>query len=84
MKQFLKTNWGLVGLFLLMLSAFGGMIYGYARKSKECELVVFIKGQISVDARNVNHYSNGFTSITLCNGKTEVYHSGMIIKVVEK
>jgi hypothetical protein len=80
----LKLNWQLIGLMLIIFSSFGGLMYGYNKKSKECDLVVFIKGQLSIDARNVNHYSNGFTSIELCNGKTEVYHSGLIIKVVEK
>ena len=69
---------------LIMLSGFAGILYAYTKKSKECDLVVFVKGQLSIDARTVNHYSNGFTSIELCNGKTEIYHSNLIIKVVEK
>ena len=84
MKQFLKTNKELMGLLLLIIASYAGILYGYTKESKECNLVVFIKDEISVDARNVNHYSNGFTSIELCDGKTEIYHSSLIIKVVEK
>lgn len=84
MKYFLKRNWEFVGLFFLAMSAFTGIVYAYNRQSHECDLIVFIDGQLSIDARNVNHYSNGFTSIELCNGKTEIYHSNKIIKVIEK
>ena len=52
-------------------------------KSKNCDTVVFVKDRLSIDARNVNHYSNGFSSITLCNGKTIVYNSHEIIKIIE-
>jgi hypothetical protein len=82
--KLLKLNWQLIGLLLIVFSLFGGLLYGYNKKSKECDLVVFVKDQLSIDARNVNHYSNGFTSIELCNGKTDIYPSSMIIKVVEK
>jgi hypothetical protein len=84
MKHFLKRNWEFVGLVFLILSASAGITYAYHKQSQECDLVVFIQGQLSVDARTVNHYSNGFTSIELCNGKTEIYHSNRIIKVIEK
>ena len=69
---------------IIVFSSFGGILYGYNKESQECDLVVFVKGQLSIDARNVNHYSNGFTSIDLCNGKTDIYPSNVIIKVVEK
>ena len=73
-----------IGLLLFVLSAYAAIFYIYTKESKECDLVVFIEGKLSVDARNVNHYSSGFTSIELCDGKTEVYQSNKIIKVVEK
>jgi hypothetical protein len=83
MKQ-LKNNWKFIGLMLIIFSAAGGFIYGYTKESKECDLVVFIDGHLSLDATRVVQYKNGFTSIKLCNGKTEVYYNDLIIKVVEK
>ena len=80
----LKLNWQLIGLILIIVSSLGGFIYGYTMESKECDLVVFVDGQLSIDARRVVQYTNGFTSIKLCNGKNEVYPSDLIIKVVEK
>lgn len=83
MKQ-LKNNWKFIGLVLIIISSVGGFIYGYTRESKECDLIVFIDGELSIDARRVVQYTNGFTSIKLCNGKTEIYSNDIIIKVVEK
>lgn len=80
----LKVNWKFIGLILIIVSSLGGFIYGYTRESKECDLLVFIDGELSIDARRVIQYKNGFTSITLCNGKTKIYPNDIIIKVVEK
>ena len=83
MKQ-IRNNWKVIGLGLIIFSALGGFIYGYAKESKKCDLIVFIDGELSIDARRVIQYTNGFTTITLCDGKTKVYHSNLIIKVIEK
>lgn len=83
MKYFLKNNWEFFAFFLTFTIASTIVIYTTNKKSK-CHLTVFIQGQSPINAKNVNHYSNGFTSIDLCNGKTDVYYSGRIIKVVEK
>ena len=83
MKQ-LKNNWKFIGLMLIIVSSAGGFIYGYTRESKECDLIVFIDGELSIDARRVVQYKNGFTSIKLCNGKTKICPNEIIIKVVEK
>jgi hypothetical protein len=80
----LKVNWKFIGLILIIFSAVTGIIYGYTKESKECDLVVFIDGQLSIDARRVIQYKNGFTSIKLCSGETEICPTDMIIKVVEK
>ena len=71
-------------LSLIMLITYGGIYYFYLKKSNECNLIVFIEGQLSIDATQVNHYTNGFTSINLCDGTKIVYPSSQIIKVVEK
>jgi len=84
MKYFLKNNWEFFAFFLTFTIASTIVIYTTNKKSKTCHLTVFIQGQSPINAKNVNHYSNGFTSIDLCNGKTDVYYSGRIIKVVEK
>lgn len=80
----LKVNWKFIGLILIIVSSAGGFIYGYTRESKECDLVVFIDGELSIDAQRVIQYKNGFASIKLCNGKTEIYPNDIIIKVIEK
>jgi hypothetical protein len=67
-----------------MLITYGGIYYFYLKKSNECNLIVFVEGQLSIDATQVNHYNNGFTSINLCDGTKIVYPSSQIIKVVEK
>ncbi|CAB4175671.1 hypothetical protein UFOVP1247_272 [uncultured Caudovirales phage] len=71
-------------LSLIMLITYGGIYYFYLKKSNECNLIVFVEGQLSIDATQVNHYTNGFTSINLCDGTKIVYPSSQIIKVVEK
>jgi hypothetical protein len=71
-------------LYLIMLITYGGIYYFYLKKSNECNLIVFVEGQLSIDATQVNHYTNGFTSINLCDGTKIVYPSSQIIKVVEK
>jgi hypothetical protein len=80
----LKENWDYITLTLVLLLGLAAILYAYQKESKECDLIVFIEGQLSMDARNVNHYSNGFTSIELCDGKHVVYHSHRVIKVIEK
>ncbi len=65
----------------LLISA---ILFARNQKRTSCSLVVFVKDELSIDANQVNHYSSGFTSIELCDGKTVIYHSDAILKVVEK
>ena len=79
MKQ--KKDINLLKIYIQIVSI---IYYFYLKKSNECNLIVFVEGQLSIDATQVNHYTNGFTSINLCDGTKIVYPSSQIIKVVEK
>lgn len=72
------------GVIAIMIISISAVLFTRNQKRTSCGLIVFVKDELSIDANQVNHYSSGFTSIKLCDGKTVVYHSDAILKVVEK
>jgi hypothetical protein len=72
-----------VALMIMVLSIIA-VLFVRNQKKTSCDLIVFLKDELSMDANRVNHYSNGFTTIDLCDGKRLVYRSDLIMKVVEK
>jgi hypothetical protein len=72
-----------VALTIMVLSI-SAVLFIRNQKRTSCDLVIFVKDELSMDANRVNHYSNGFTAVELCDGKRLVYRSDLIMKVVEK
>jgi hypothetical protein len=72
---------GVIAIIIISVSA---VLFARNQKRTSCDLVVFVKDELSMDANRVNHYSNGFTTVELCNGKKLIYRSDLIMKVVEK
>lgn len=75
----------LIIVFVITISlAFIGISFIRNKEKSNCGLIVFVKDELSIDANQVNHYSSGFTTVELCDGKRLIYRSDLIIKVVEK
>jgi hypothetical protein len=50
----------------------------------QCDQVVFLEGEMSIDVCDVNSYENGMSVIHLCDGKTLQVPTRRIIKIVDK
>lgn len=72
------------GVIAIMVISISAVLFARNQKRTSCGLIVFVKDELSIDANQVNHYSNGFTTVELCDGKRLIYRSDLIIKVVEK
>jgi hypothetical protein len=77
-----KITW--FAIISLLISMYAAIFLIYRHHNNKCTLTVYIKDQLTVDARVVNSYRNGFTSIKLCTGETVIYSNDQIIKIVEK
>lgn len=54
------------------------------KERSECDQVIFLEGELSMDIRGVYSYDNGMSSIRLCDGKTLRVPTSRIIKIVDK
>jgi hypothetical protein len=72
------------GVITIIVISISAVLFARNQKRTSCDLVIFVKDELSMDANRVNHYSNGFTAVELCDGKRLVYRSDLIMKVVEK
>jgi hypothetical protein len=54
------------------------------KEDTECDQVIFLEGEMSMDVRDVNSYENGMSTIYLCDGKTLRVPTSRIIKIVDK
>lgn len=67
---------------LLVFAIFA--VIGTVKESTECDQVVFLEGELSMDVRGVDSYDNGMSTIDLCDGKTLRVPTSRIIKIVDK
>ena len=67
-------------LIVFAIFAFIGTVEDRA----ECDQVVFLEGELSMDVRDVDSYDNGMSTIDLCDGKTLRVPTSRIIKIVDK
>jgi hypothetical protein len=58
------------------------MIVGIVKEKTECDQVIFLEGELSMDVRDVNSYENGMSTIHLCDGKTVRVPTRRIIKII--
>jgi hypothetical protein len=68
--------------FLVVFAIFS--VIGIVKEKTECDQVVFLEGELSMDIRDVNSYENGMSTIDLCDGKTLRVPTKRIIKIVDK
>jgi hypothetical protein len=54
------------------------------KERSECDQVIFLEGELSMDIRGVYSYDNGMSTIDLCDGKTLRVPTRRIIKIVDK
>ena len=65
----------IIGLSLVSLSH---------KENTECDQVIFLEGELSMDVRGVYSYDNGMSTIDLCDEKTLRVPTSRIIKIVDK
>jgi len=59
-------------------------IYVVNQDKIQCDEVVFLEGELSIDIREVKSYDNGISFIYLCDGKVLRVPTRRIIKIVDK
>ena len=69
-----------IGVLIMSLS----ILYFSHKEDTECDQVVFLEGELSMDVRGVDSYDNGMSTIDLCDGKTLRVPTSRIIKIVDK
>ncbi len=70
----------ITGILIMTLS----ISYFVQKEESECDQVIFLEGEMSMDVRDVNSYENGMSTIYLCDGKTLRVPTSRIIKIVNK
>jgi len=60
------------------------IVYFAKQESMQCDEVVFLEGELSMDVREVNSHDNGMSTIYLCDGKVLKVPTRRIIKIVDK
>jgi hypothetical protein len=80
MRNFRNIALMVIGATLLYVP----IIYFARHQDMQCDEVVFLEGELSMDVREVDSYSNGMSCIRLCDGKNITVPTNRIIKVVEK
>lgn len=68
--------------FLIVFAIFE--VIGTVKESTECDQVIFLEGELSIDICDVDSYDNGMSSIRQCDGKTLRVPTSRIIKIVDK
>jgi len=55
-----------------------------SKEKEQCDEVIFIEGELSMDIRYVKSYNNGITYVYLCDGTEMKVFTHRIIKIVDK
>jgi hypothetical protein len=69
-----------IGIFLMSVP----IIYLAAEEKMQCDQLIFLEGELSIDIRYVDSYDNGMSTIRLCDGKILRVPTRRIIKIVDK
>ena len=80
----MRDDWFWISLWIVVIAipGFGG--YTAYKQDQECDEVVFIEGELGMDARQVSSFSNGMSVIRLCDGTDLQVATHRIIKIVDK
>jgi hypothetical protein len=70
----------ITGILIMTLS----ISHFVQKEDTECDQVIFLEGELSMDVMDVNSYENGMSTIYLCDGKTLRVPTSRIIKIVDK
>jgi len=60
------------------------MVYLIKQDKMQCDSVIFIKGELSRDVRDVYFSSNGTATIEYCDGSREQLPTHRILRVIHK
>jgi hypothetical protein len=80
MKRGVGSVLMVIGIFLMSVP----IIYLSHEERMQCDQVIFLEGELSMDIRYVDSYENGMSTIHLCDGKTLRVPTRRIIKIVDK
>jgi len=73
-----------IAAIALCILVYGPIVYFSRKESLECDQVVFLEGEMSLDIRDVSSFENGMSHIELCDGTTMEVPTSRIIKIVDK
>ena len=72
-------------LIVLSIALIYAPIRHFIKQDKmQCDEVVFLEGELSIDVRYVYSYDNGMSNIHLCDGEILRMPTKRIIKIVDK
>ena len=79
----IKRHAWIIGGIALMILIYAPIIIA-KKESTECDQVVFLEGELSLDVRDVDSYESGMSVLKLCDGTTMSVPTSRIVKVVDK
>lgn len=71
-------------VFPLLIALAVVLFVDTVKERSECNQVIFLEGELSMDIRGVYSYDNGMSTIDLCGGKELRVPTSRIIKIVDK
>ena len=80
----MRDIWFYVLFWVVVIGLAGSAIYFSYEEDQECDQVVFVQDELSMDAREVSSFSNGMSVIRLCDGTNLQVPTHRIIKIVDK
>ncbi len=80
----MRDIWVYILFWVVVVGLVGSVIYFSYKEDQECDQIVFVEGELSMDAREVSSFSNGMSVIRLCDGTNLEVPTHRIIKIVDK
>ena len=75
-------QWIILTLFMFLMYSI--IIVLYMKREKQCDKMIFIKGELGRDCVDVSSYTNGMSYIELCDRDKIIVPTHRIIKIVDK
>lgn len=80
----MRDIWFWILFWIVVIGLAGSVIYFSYKEDQECDQVVFVQDELSMDAREVSSFSNGMSVVRLCDGTNLEVPTHRIIKIVDK
>ncbi len=80
----MRDIWVYILFWVVVVGLIGSVVYFSYKEDQECDQIVFVQGELSMDAREVSSFSNGMSVIRLCDGTNLQVPTHRIIKIVDK